>query len=208
MRSVRFAVTLAAASLLVAASVGVASAAPSVKVATRGLEQRIAASYTSQPAVPIQGVTYVDVNVDGYAWFALQAGSGYAATGRLMAANTWMSYAEYHYDGAVRHVTFYSTGSSAAVPAVDMALAYGAASVSVPWVGTISVGCVGYGGLLRSSWTWTGGYTPNDGWTQTGVGQRRACVPSFSKNGLPMSATYSSGSIGSFQGTQVAVYPG
>ena len=124
-----------------------------------------------------------------------------------MSANTTIAYSEFHYDAGGRHVTYYSVGSSAAVPNVDMSLAYGTASAYVPGAGTISLGCVGYGASMRESWTWTGGYAPNYGWTQTGTGQSRRCVPTIARNGLPMSPSYSSGMIGSFQETQVYIYP-
>jgi hypothetical protein len=209
MRSLRFAVTLAAASLLVMASVGIASAAPTAKVASRGLEQRFTAFWTNKPAQVVQSVTYTDVAINGYARFAIQAGSGYAPTGPIMSAGTTVLYTMYHYDGAAKHVTFNWFVSSPAVPRVDTALAYGLAGNSVSGVGSVAIGCVGYGALLRSTWTWTGAYVPTGGWTETGTGQSRACVPTLLINGVaqPGMTSPSIGRIGSYAVTRVDVYP-
>jgi hypothetical protein len=209
MRSARFAVTLAAASLLVAASVGIASAAPSAKVASRGYEQRIGALWTNQPSVAVQEVTYTEVTANGWAAFALQAGSGYAPTGPMMAANSSIHYVQYHYTGAARHVTRDSTASWAGVPNIDTSLAYGIVAASVPGVGVVQVACAGYGPMLREAWTYTGGYIPNDGWTIVQSGSSRGCTPSLIVGGVTQAGVWSQsfGRIGAYTVTRVDVYP-
>ena len=185
------------------------SAGPLPAKGQRGYEQKFAAFWTNEPAQPTSLVTYTDVNVDGYAVFAIQAGSGYAPTGRLMSAETWASYVQYHFDGGVRHVTFAGYGSSAAVPNIDMSLAYGIAATNVAGVGVVHIACAGYGATTRLSWTWTGGYAANNGWTEEGTGKARACVPTLVIGGIAQTGvpSRSFGVIGAFTVTKVDIWP-
>lgn len=208
MRSLRFAVVMGAASLLVFASVGIASAAPTSKVASRGYEERFAAFWTNKPAQVSQSVTYTDVVVNGYALFALQAGSGYLPTGPVMSSGTWVRYTQYHYVGAFRQVTFDRVVASTAIPAVDDGLWSGYAGNHVPGVGWVEIGCAGYGSTLRGSWTWTGGHSPGSGYTYVETGRARACTPTLYLNSVAQSGrtSLSYGAIGAYTVTRVDVW--
>ena len=207
MRSPRAAIALVGATLLVVASVGTASAAPTVKVASRGYEQLFTAFWTNKPASPVAQVTYTDVAIDAGARFSIQAGSGYAPTGPLMAAGTAVTYTAYHYDGAVKHVTLNRFALSSAVPRMDTALGSGIAGNAVTGVGRVEIGCIGYGAMLRTNWTWTGAYVPIGGYTQVVSGQSRACVPMLFINGVAQQGmtSPSGGRIGAYQVTMVVV---
>lgn len=209
MRSLRFSVTLAAASLLVVASVGIASAAPSAKEVSRDYEQSITTQWTNQPAVPLWNVTYTVARVNGWARHAAQAGSGFHPTGPIVASETSIEYVRYYFDGTGEHTTFTGTVRTSAFPVIDASLAYGIAGGYVPGVGRVEVGCAAYGTTFRGYWTWTGGYAPNVGWTTIEPSRSRACVPTLFVNGAaqPGGTSPGFGMIGMFTYTAVSVYP-
>ena len=209
MSSTGSAIALVGAALLVVGSVGIASAAPTVKVAARTYEQRFTAFWTNKPASPAGAVTYTDVAVNAGARFSIQAGSGYAPTGPVVSAGPTVTYTQYHYVGAVRQVTFDRVVTSTAIPAVDDGLWSGYAGNFVPGVGWVEIGCAGYGSTLRGSWTWTGGSSPGSGYTYVETGRSRACTPTLYLNGVaqPGRTSPSYGAIGAYTVTRVNVWP-
>jgi hypothetical protein len=168
----RSVIAVAAALLLVVTSVGIASAAPTTKVAYRGYAEGFYAGVTTEPVTPAAMVTYTRVFVEAAAVYTLQAGSGYQVTGPVIWAETNVAYAQYYYDaGGGFHQTLFRTVVAQTAPRIDPGLSYAFAGTDVPGVGRVEIGCVGYGALFRGSWPGS-------------TGSARACTPTLYINGV------------------------
>ena len=189
-------IAMVAALLLVVTSVGIASAAPTTKVAYRTYGEGFTAAVTTAPVQPVPMVTYTWVFVGAGAEYALQAGSGDQVTGPVTNAETSVAYEQYYYDAAWgRHQTLWRVVGTWTAPRIDPGLWYAFAGNDVPGVGRVEIGCVGYGPLVQNSWLGS-------------TGRARACTPTLYINGIAQAGMRPvQGQIGASTTTGVRILP-